>query len=81
MIEITTTPESTLSAAMDSVNLINALLAKAERSEYELDQLRRNAEHLRTVTGYEHMAGMNMDALAAAARLSGLESLGGRNDL
>lgn len=67
MTEVTTTPESTLSAAMDSVNLINTLLAKAERSEYELDQLRRNAEHLRTVMGYKHMDGMNVDALAAAA--------------
>lgn len=66
MTEVTTTPESTLSAAMDSVNLINALLAKEEGSEYELDPLRRNAEHLRTVMGYEHMAGMNMDALASA---------------
>ena len=67
MTEVTTTPESTLSAAMDSVNLINTLLAKAERSEDELDQLRRNAEHLRMVMGYERMAGTNMDALAAAA--------------
>jgi hypothetical protein len=35
--------------AMDSVNLINELVAAAGRSEQELSTIRRNVEHLRIV--------------------------------
>ena len=34
------------SAAMDSVNLINDLLAKADRTDEENDRIARNVEHL-----------------------------------
>ena len=35
-----------ISAAMDSVNLINALMAQDSRDEEEADTVARNVEHL-----------------------------------
>ena len=42
-----------VSAAFDSVNLINEINAQEERTQYDLDTIERNVEHLRIMMGEE----------------------------
>lgn len=42
---------SQVRSAMDSINLINALIADGGRSERELNTISRNVEHLKIVVG------------------------------
>jgi hypothetical protein len=42
-------PARQYSAAMDSVNLITALLAKQDKTEEDIDCITRNVEHLKLV--------------------------------
>lgn len=54
--EITYTPEEvakSVSAAYDSVNLINELKAKETLTEDETAALARNEEHIRIMMGFE----------------------------
>lgn len=54
--EITYTPEEvakSVSAAYDSVNLINELKAKETLTEDETATLARNEEHIRIMMGFE----------------------------
>ena len=54
--EITYTPEEvakSVSAAYDSVNLINELKAKETLTEDETSALARNEEHIRIMMGFE----------------------------
>ena len=59
------------SAAMDSVNLINALIAKSERTESENARISRNVKHLKIMVAKdfwttEDMAPLN-EAIAAGS--------------
>jgi hypothetical protein len=57
------------SAALDSVNLVNELAAKAELTEDEEGTIRRNVEHLELMVAKEFWTNQNMkpltDAIAA----------------
>ena len=45
-----------VSAAFDSVNLINEINAQEEITQDDLDTIERNVEHLRIMMGYEWFA-------------------------
>lgn len=51
MDDLRDTPIRHYSAAMDSVNLINDLLAKPDLSDAEQERLKRNVEHLEIILG------------------------------
>ena len=51
MDDLRDTPAHHYSAALDSVNLINDLLAKPSLSDVEQDRLKRNVEHLEIILG------------------------------
>jgi hypothetical protein len=57
------------SAALDSVNLVNELAAKAELTEDEEGTIRRNVEHLELMVAKEFWTNQHMkpltDAIAA----------------
>jgi hypothetical protein len=42
-----------VNAAFDSVNLINELNAKTDKTQDDLDTISRNVEHLRIMMGHE----------------------------
>jgi hypothetical protein len=53
------TPEQisqSVSAAFDSVNLINELNAKTDKTQRDLETIERNVEHLRVMMGFEWFA-------------------------
>jgi len=67
---IETTPEQITkhySAAMDSVNLINALKAKPALNDEETDRLARNQEHLVGMLAKDYWTDEDLTPLQAAA--------------
>ena len=54
------------SAAMDSVNLINALMAKDSRTTEEQDTVARNVEHLQLMVGKDYWTTEDLAPLNAA---------------
>ena len=67
---IETTPEQIAkhySAAMDSVNLINALKAKPALNDEETDRLARNQEHLVGMLAKDYWTDEDLTPLQAAA--------------
>jgi len=66
---IETTPEQIAkhySAAMDSVNLINALKAKPALNDEETDTLARNQEHLQIMLAKDYWTDEDLTPLQAA---------------
>jgi len=66
---IETTPEQIAkhySAAMDSVNLINALKAKPALNDEETDRLARNQEHLQIMLAKDYWTDEDLTSLQAA---------------
>ena len=51
------------SAAMDSVNLINALMAKESRTTEEQDKVARNVEHLQLMVAKDYWTTEDMTPL------------------
>jgi hypothetical protein len=67
---IETTPEQIAkhySAAMDSVNLINALKAKPALNDEETDRLARNQEHLQIMLAKDYWTDEDLTPLQAVA--------------
>lgn len=54
MTTFTIDPAQQYSAAMDSVNLINDLLAKPSLTEEEQDRINRNVEHLEIMVAKDY---------------------------
>jgi hypothetical protein len=54
------------SASMDSVNLINSLLAKPSLTEEEQDCIDRNVEHLEVMIAKDYWAAENLKPLTDA---------------
>jgi hypothetical protein len=77
--EVTDAEKATrqVASAMDSVNLINDLIAAGDRAEQKLDTIRRNVEHLKIVVARdvvknstEDLAPLNAAAAAGDAFLA-----------
>lgn len=65
----TPTPEEIAkhySAAMDSVNLVNALKAKADKTVEDTDTIARNVEHLKIMAAKDFWTTEDMAPLVAA---------------
>ncbi len=54
------------SAAMDSVNLINALAAKPSRTTQELERIQRNKEHLEIMVAKDFWTTQDLQPLQNA---------------
>jgi hypothetical protein len=59
-------PEKHYSAALDSVNLINELVAKSDRTEEDNSTIARNVEHLEIMVAKEFWNGQDLAPLHAA---------------
>lgn len=59
-------PDQQYAAAMDSVNLINDLLAKPSLTEEEQDRLNRNVEHLKIMVAKDFWTTQNLAPLKTA---------------
>ena len=59
-------PAKHYSAAMDSVNLLNALVAKPSLDEEETDAVSRNVEHLEIMVAKDFWTTENLGPLRAA---------------
>jgi hypothetical protein len=57
-------------AALDSVNLINALVAKQTKSQEDLDSIKRNAEHLEIMVAKDFWTTQDLNPLKAAISAS-----------
>ena len=74
MTTFTIDPAQQYSASMDSVNLINDLLAKPSLTEEEQDRLNRNVEHLKIMVAKDFWTTEDLtpltDAIAAGNQSS-----------
>jgi hypothetical protein len=59
-------PARQYSASMDSVNLINSLLAKPSLTSKEQDCIARNVEHLEVMIAKDYWTTENLGPLVAA---------------
>jgi hypothetical protein len=59
-------PALQYSASMDSVNLINSLLAKPSLTEKEQDCIARNVEHLEVMVAKDYWTTENLEPLTDA---------------
>jgi hypothetical protein len=59
-------PANHYSAAMDSVNLINELVAKPSLDDEETDAISRNVEHLEIMVEKDFWTTENLDPIKAA---------------
>jgi hypothetical protein len=59
-------PALQYSASMDSVNLINSLLAKPSLTEEEQDCIDRNVEHLEVMVAKDYWTTENLEPLTDA---------------
>jgi hypothetical protein len=59
-------PAGHYSAAMDSVNLINELVAKSDRTQDDNDTISRNAEHLEIMVGKDFWTNEDLAPFHAA---------------
>jgi hypothetical protein len=66
MISLTIDPARHYSAAMDSVNLINTLLAKPSLTEDEQSSIARNVEHLEIMVAKDFWTTENLSPLQDA---------------
>ena len=58
------------SAAMDSVNLINRLLAIVDKTEDDLDSIKRNAQHLQIMVLKDYWTTEDLTPFSNAVNLS-----------
>ena len=68
MTTFTIDPARHYSAAMDSVNLINDLLAKPSLTEEEQDCINRNVEHLKIMVAKDFWTTENLKPLQDASK-------------
>ena len=66
MTDFTIDPARQYSASMDSVNLINSLLAKPSLTEEEQDCVKRNVEHLEIMVEKNYWTTENLAPLQKA---------------
>jgi hypothetical protein len=59
-------PANHYSAALDSVNLINELVAKADRTQDDNDTISRNAEHLEIMLGKDFWTNEDLEPFKSA---------------
>ena len=66
MTDFTIDPARQYSASMDSVNLVNSLLAKPSLTEEEQDCVKRNVEHLEIMVEKDYWTTENLKPLIDA---------------